>query len=509
MEPCARLRDDLKAYLDHELGFARRWKMRLHLARCARCAAEAEDMARISEELRQGDQVVLSDALRYRILAHAAEALPASQPGRRGGHLLRRPLAISGAAAAALLAVAISYRVLLRSPEAIVNEARQSLASSASPQGGTEKAFVVDPAPGGPGAGPPRRETKSAMSEAVRSRTLAKSASQDRREPAAMRRSDDTHGSPEAMSGGAAKGVETPAVPPANRAPGVEDAVPARPGIAGAAPAATLAAGRPSATQEAAAESARRAAAASNGLRLQERKPESNVQVAQVLEMTLELEDVAAQSPAVERLARAISGADPGRDAVSDAEKKEQITYRILVPVEKAEQVLAGLRRLGRLTAAGQADSNTAEAVRGGAGQSAELAPPAQAPTRLAAPPPASESQAPDAAAKTQGERQPRNPAQTLGAPTDLSAPALNTTKERQRTQPKPPAEPPKRIQRETRQAPREQQARAPKDRLRDSNAGAQAAQQSPRRMALITVHVRQEPSQRPAAGTAGSGGRE
>lgn len=498
MEPCTRLRDDLKAYLDHELGFARRWKMRLHLARCARCAAEAQDMARISEELRQGDQVVLSDALRYRILAHAAEALPATQPGRRGAYLLRRPLAISGAAVAALLAVVISYRALLRSPEAIVNEARQSLASSTAPHGDAEKAFAADAAPG---AGPPRRETMSAASEAIRSRTLAKSPSADRREPAATRRRDDTHGSPEAMSGGATKGVETPAVPPANRAPSVEHAAPARPGVAGAAP---------SATQEPAAESTRRAAAASNALRLQERKPESNVQVAQVLEMTLELEDMAAQLPAVEKLARAISGVDPGRDAVSDAEKKEQITYRILVPLEKAEQVVAGFRQLGRLAASGQADSTTAVSVRGGAAQSAELAPPEQAPSRVAAPPPASLSQAPDAAAKTQGERQQLNQAQPLGAPAGLSAPALNTATERQRTQPRPPTEPLKRIQPESRQTQtaRDQQARAPKDRQRASKAGAQTAQQSPRRMALITVHVRQH-SQRPAAGAAGSGGRQ
>lgn len=73
------LQDDLKAYLDNELTWWRRVQIGRHLAQCAECRTEVQDMTRISQQLQTEDTVAGGEnpfdlALRSRILGDAPEA---------------------------------------------------------------------------------------------------------------------------------------------------------------------------------------------------------------------------------------------------------------------------------------------------------------------------------------------------------------------------------------------------------------------------------------------------
>jgi len=75
MTTCDRLRDNLKAYHDGELGLPRRLAVRWHVARCERCRKEIALMEEMSKELRAAESGGLSETLRARILANAPQAV--------------------------------------------------------------------------------------------------------------------------------------------------------------------------------------------------------------------------------------------------------------------------------------------------------------------------------------------------------------------------------------------------------------------------------------------------
>lgn len=72
------LRDDLKAFLDHELTWWRKMQVRRHMAGCAECRAELQDMTNISQKLQAenaaSDEAAFDDRLRARILGDAPAA---------------------------------------------------------------------------------------------------------------------------------------------------------------------------------------------------------------------------------------------------------------------------------------------------------------------------------------------------------------------------------------------------------------------------------------------------
>ncbi len=91
MTECARILDDLKADCDHEIGLLRRLAVRRHLAHCARCRKERNDMEHTRETLQSAetdDATALDPALRARILAQVWE----KEPPRRAPALRDRLL---------------------------------------------------------------------------------------------------------------------------------------------------------------------------------------------------------------------------------------------------------------------------------------------------------------------------------------------------------------------------------------------------------------------------------
>jgi hypothetical protein len=105
MNNCETLRDDLKAYLDGELAFARRLAVRRHLARCASCREEVTVMEKLEKELRAEKPGALEPALRARILDAVPDGPPEPAPvGPLPRSALRiRPLVAWGAAATIIL----------------------------------------------------------------------------------------------------------------------------------------------------------------------------------------------------------------------------------------------------------------------------------------------------------------------------------------------------------------------------------------------------------------------
>lgn len=103
MSECMKYADDLKALVDGELPFARRWVVERHVAGCALCRDEVAAMRQIGEGIRLQPVEPLDPALRARILA----AIPESLPARSRRPVPRRfSLAMAGSVAAvALLAI--------------------------------------------------------------------------------------------------------------------------------------------------------------------------------------------------------------------------------------------------------------------------------------------------------------------------------------------------------------------------------------------------------------------
>lgn len=113
MKDCEKVRDDLKAYLDGQLGPVQRLAVRLHLARCASCRKEIRAMEQIGNDLRAGDEGVLEPALRARILASIPEGAPEAPAGPAPRPKWRqRPMMIWATAATAVIAWFVFYPVV-------------------------------------------------------------------------------------------------------------------------------------------------------------------------------------------------------------------------------------------------------------------------------------------------------------------------------------------------------------------------------------------------------------
>src|SRR3989442_3076479 len=89
MAGCAQICDELKAYVDGELGEAERAGVRVHLDGCDSCRQELSAIERMSQELRALDEAAQSvprPELRARILSaipeHAAAVQGTESPSR-------------------------------------------------------------------------------------------------------------------------------------------------------------------------------------------------------------------------------------------------------------------------------------------------------------------------------------------------------------------------------------------------------------------------------------------
>jgi len=133
MSDCTRYADDLKALVDGELPFARRWVVERHVAACPQCRDEAAAMRQIGEGLRLQTPEPLDPALRARILA----AIPEGSPVR-----VRRPMprrislalagSVAGIAALVVLFLPATHQFIDRAPELAKEVAAPSAAGSAA-----------------------------------------------------------------------------------------------------------------------------------------------------------------------------------------------------------------------------------------------------------------------------------------------------------------------------------------------------------------------------------------
>jgi anti-sigma factor RsiW len=109
MNPCDNtiLQSELKAYLDGQLPFVLRQRVRRHLKRCAACREELSAMEQISNELHADGPKPLESSLRDRILSavsNTASQAAAPERPKLSGRWRRKPLLIWGGAATALVA---------------------------------------------------------------------------------------------------------------------------------------------------------------------------------------------------------------------------------------------------------------------------------------------------------------------------------------------------------------------------------------------------------------------
>ena len=121
--------DDLKAYVDGELGTVRRMQVARHLTACPSCREKEQEMKRITQQLNQvggASSGTISPDLRANLLAHAPEGRASDGPVHRP--LWRRSpgLVFGGggvAFAASLAAFATLYSTANHAPETATTEA--------------------------------------------------------------------------------------------------------------------------------------------------------------------------------------------------------------------------------------------------------------------------------------------------------------------------------------------------------------------------------------------------
>jgi acetolactate synthase regulatory subunit len=122
MADCRRYRDDLKAWADRELFGPRRFLLRRHLARCASCRDEIQEMTQITEGLRAGEpsDAPLGAALRDKILSDAPPPESVRRPRAPRPLEYAAVLLLVLVMAAVLIPVFSKAREMARNPVAAV-----------------------------------------------------------------------------------------------------------------------------------------------------------------------------------------------------------------------------------------------------------------------------------------------------------------------------------------------------------------------------------------------------
>jgi len=102
---CDKVGDEIKAYVDGELGRLARWRVGRHIAACSKCRAELELVRRLTREVRSAEAVSAPPALRGKVLQQIQ-----FQPA---GLQRKRAIGLVPAAAATLLVLLVGAVVLV------------------------------------------------------------------------------------------------------------------------------------------------------------------------------------------------------------------------------------------------------------------------------------------------------------------------------------------------------------------------------------------------------------
>lgn len=112
---CQRTQQEIKAYIDGELGVVTRFRLSRHLARCAGCRKEMDEMTDLTNQLRNVPGPHAPRGLRDKVMAGIdADSTRTSRPRR----LLRTGAAVAAALLGTMLLAAVMFPVFFRAREA-------------------------------------------------------------------------------------------------------------------------------------------------------------------------------------------------------------------------------------------------------------------------------------------------------------------------------------------------------------------------------------------------------
>jgi anti-sigma factor RsiW len=160
---CESVQDDLKAFLDGELGWLARRSVDRHVRSCGECARVLDELRGLTESMRAVEEIEASAGFGDRVLEQVKEAQQ-MQAARAVSPLQRRLrvwYATGGAVVAAAVMIAVLYPMMARAPESArhltTGEAFKPAArSEAVEQGARKEAMTSGGAPSA--ASPPESE---------------------------------------------------------------------------------------------------------------------------------------------------------------------------------------------------------------------------------------------------------------------------------------------------------------------------------------------------------------
>lgn len=113
---CDFARNQIKAYIDGELGPVMRWRVKRHLEKCVECAMEAEVMADLTNKVSNVSGMAAPDGLRQSVLGSIS-----FEPAKKWPRL-SRPVLIGGGALAALVVASVLLPTFTSSKMAVVSK---------------------------------------------------------------------------------------------------------------------------------------------------------------------------------------------------------------------------------------------------------------------------------------------------------------------------------------------------------------------------------------------------
>lgn len=112
---CQRAREEIKAYIDGELGRVMRWRVAHHIASCAQCRKEMEIMSELTGEVQNAGSVPAPDGLRDKVISELTFG-PVNESGRRWPYKTN-PFALAGVLITVVVLAAIIMPVFQRARE--------------------------------------------------------------------------------------------------------------------------------------------------------------------------------------------------------------------------------------------------------------------------------------------------------------------------------------------------------------------------------------------------------
>ena len=320
---CDRVRPELKAYLDGQIGWWRQRAIRAHVAQCAVCREEREAMRDFSDNLRSADAETLDPALRAKILAAVPHTPPAVANVRPAQRRRQRPLLLAGAAASAALVGAALYPALTSHSVPVAESA--SFPSSAQQEVNTAKTAKTAQTPAA-GA------TRSATDVASMNTNGVDSVSADGAFHAPVKAEERSFAR------------STPAPPAPGASSESAKSPPDKPIAAPAAPMASAPIPRPSSVAGMSGNTSDKSSAKS----IQDAAHTDTLPVAPST-ITVQVRDVETRSADVEQKALAAGGKIVQSGLATDTDKTLSATLTLKIPAARLEGFLTQVAGLGRL----------------------------------------------------------------------------------------------------------------------------------------------------------------